>query len=166
MAILLDPRKDTSVEVWVHALNTIVQDPSFRGNGTLVKRVLRDTPKPAAQMAADWVEYGIRHDGAPFFRLVNQPWLVRALPLQKRERKKEGEKERRRRKLTYCSRFYYFGSCSFSLLSFLLAFFSSFRYVQYHVDLLLTLVAVIMICRWALRLACGSRKVAPKPKTN
>lgn len=76
MAVMVDPMVDNSVATWTAALDQVVHNPSFRGNASRVKAITRDTTKPSAALAADWVEYALRHDGAPHLIFANQPWYI------------------------------------------------------------------------------------------
>lgn len=69
MARMVDG-KTMSVEDWIAAITDVATNPTMRANARKVRRVVRDDAGRAPlQQAADWIEYGIRHDGALFLRL-------------------------------------------------------------------------------------------------
>ncbi|XP_055619395.1 UDP-glycosyltransferase UGT5-like [Toxorhynchites rutilus septentrionalis] len=56
-------------EATVHrAIHTVLSDPSYAKNAQLVSRSFRDKPMTPKETAAFWVEYVIRHKGAPQLR--------------------------------------------------------------------------------------------------
>mmetsp|Transcript_20925 Transcript_20925/g.54400 ORF Transcript_20925/g.54400 Transcript_20925/m.54400 type:complete len:514 (-) Transcript_20925:50-1591(-) len=60
-------------------ITRVVTDESFARSAARVSAIVRDTPKPAVVLAADWIDYAIRHDGALFQKVlwpVNIPWYV------------------------------------------------------------------------------------------
>nr|ABE60815.1 cxpwmw04 [Periplaneta americana] len=52
----------------LHALNTVLRDPSYRDNALRVSRAYNDRPMSALDTGIFWTEYVIRHGGAPHMR--------------------------------------------------------------------------------------------------
>ncbi|XP_055531216.1 UDP-glycosyltransferase UGT5-like [Wyeomyia smithii] len=63
------------------ALDELLHKAEYKRNIDVVSSVFRDRPVPALQEAAYWVEYVIRHKGAPQLRSagIDLPWLSFAL---------------------------------------------------------------------------------------
>ncbi|ROT80542.1 putative UDP-glucuronosyltransferase 2B14-like [Penaeus vannamei] len=55
---------------------TVVTDPSLRAEAKRRSRVMKDQPQTPAEVASYWVDYVIRHKGAPRLRspLTSMPW--------------------------------------------------------------------------------------------
>ncbi|XP_058833856.1 UDP-glycosyltransferase UGT5-like [Topomyia yanbarensis] len=51
-----------------HAINTVLNDPSYERSAQLTSARYRDKPMSAKQTAVYWVEYVLRHGGAPQLR--------------------------------------------------------------------------------------------------
>ncbi|XP_055623210.1 UDP-glycosyltransferase UGT5-like [Toxorhynchites rutilus septentrionalis] len=60
--------EDLSEESIARAINVILNDSSFATNARLISRRFRDKPMGPAKTAVFWVEYVIRHNGAPHMR--------------------------------------------------------------------------------------------------
>ncbi|XP_055627180.1 UDP-glycosyltransferase UGT5-like [Toxorhynchites rutilus septentrionalis] len=63
------------------ALNELLYKPEYKQNIDKVSSVFRDRPVPAVDEAAYWIEYVIRHKGAPQLRSagLDLPWVSFAL---------------------------------------------------------------------------------------
>ena len=62
-------------------INKVLSTPSFADSAAKVSRVVKDTPRKPTELAADWIEYAIRHDGAMFHQIegLQQSWYVHLL---------------------------------------------------------------------------------------
>lgn len=49
---------------------------SFKQNATRVSRLIKDQPRTPLELTGDWIEYVLRHNGAPHLRIeaFNMPW--------------------------------------------------------------------------------------------
>lgn len=67
-----------TVETVVEVVEEVAGTASYAENAAKVAKIIHDTPKRPVEMAADWVEYAIRHDGALFQKVpgLDQPWIV------------------------------------------------------------------------------------------
>jgi len=70
---------DFTSEGLLEIINKVVQTPSYTENAVRVSKMIQDSPKTPTELAADWIEYGIRHDNAEFFTIpmIQSPWYVR-----------------------------------------------------------------------------------------
>lgn len=76
MALVVDSETFTA-ESLAADITTVVTDANYRANAQKVSAVMKDTPKPPVELAADWIEYGIRHDGALFHQVdALTPWYI------------------------------------------------------------------------------------------
>ncbi|KAB0795432.1 hypothetical protein PPYR_12271 [Photinus pyralis] len=59
-----------------HAVNEVLKNPRYRNNALQRSKILRDEPIPPLDKAVFWVEYVIRHNGAPHLRTaaLNLHW--------------------------------------------------------------------------------------------
>ncbi|XP_046979547.1 UDP-glycosyltransferase UGT5-like [Schistocerca americana] len=62
------PISNVSVESLTWAIKEVLEVPSYRETAQQRSRVLRDNPRPLKEEAAYWVEYVLRHRGAPHLR--------------------------------------------------------------------------------------------------
>eukprot|EP00040_Diaphanoeca_grandis_P017969 m.94498 g.94498 ORF g.94498 m.94498 type:complete len:511 (+) comp26725_c0_seq1:90-1622(+) len=78
MAEVIDSLAFTAEDL-LATINNVVNTPSYTENAAKISSILKDTPKTPAALAADWIEFGIRHDNANFFTipLISAPWYVR-----------------------------------------------------------------------------------------
>ncbi|XP_072034359.1 UDP-glucuronosyltransferase 2B31-like isoform X1 [Amphiura filiformis] len=67
MAVKVDISTLTSDEL-AQAIRTIISDPSYKKNATRISAIFRDSPRTPLEVAADWIEYVIRHGGAKHLR--------------------------------------------------------------------------------------------------
>ncbi|XP_072022356.1 UDP-glucuronosyltransferase 2A1-like [Amphiura filiformis] len=67
MAVKVDITTLTSDEL-AQAIRTVISDPSFKNNATRISAIFRDSPRTPVEVAADWIEYVIRHGGAKHLR--------------------------------------------------------------------------------------------------
>lgn len=79
MAENVDSKAFTSDDL-VDTINTVINTPSYKENAGKVSKIIQDTPKPPVEIAADWIEYAIRHEGAMFQQIpgLDQPWYVKS----------------------------------------------------------------------------------------
>eukprot|EP00038_Savillea_parva_P004468 m.138087 g.138087 ORF g.138087 m.138087 type:complete len:514 (-) comp11478_c0_seq1:74-1615(-) len=78
MAFVVDSHSFTA-ESLAADITKVVQDPSFKANARHVSSIVQDMPKTSTKLAADWVEYALRHDGALFQKVpwpVHVPWYA------------------------------------------------------------------------------------------
>ncbi|XP_063244329.1 UDP-glycosyltransferase UGT5-like [Bacillus rossius redtenbacheri] len=80
MAVLL-PYPGITKDSVLRALRTVLEDPTYRDNAKRLSRAFNDRPSPPLQTAAYWVEYVLRHRGAPLLRSVGAdlPWYQHLL---------------------------------------------------------------------------------------
>ncbi|KAJ9575712.1 hypothetical protein L9F63_007420 [Diploptera punctata] len=57
-----------SEQTITHALNTVLEDPSYQRNAKYLSQLFRDRPQTALETAIFWTEYVIRHHGAPHLK--------------------------------------------------------------------------------------------------
>jgi len=69
---------DFTVDTVVEVVEEVANTASYKTNAAKVANIIHDTPKRPVELAADWVEYAIRHDGALFQKVpgLDQSWLV------------------------------------------------------------------------------------------
>jgi len=69
---------DFTVDTVVEVVEEVANTASYKTSAAKVANIIHDTPKPPVELAADWVEYAIRHDGALFQKVpgLDQSWLV------------------------------------------------------------------------------------------
>ncbi|XP_072050023.1 UDP-glucuronosyltransferase 2A1-like [Amphiura filiformis] len=67
MALKVDITTLTSDEL-AQAIRTVIRDPSYKKNATRLSAIFRDSPRTPIEVAADWIEYVIRHGGAKHLR--------------------------------------------------------------------------------------------------
>ncbi|XP_072036741.1 UDP-glucuronosyltransferase 2A2-like [Amphiura filiformis] len=67
MAVKVDISTLTSDEL-AQAIRTVISDPIYKNNATRISAIFRDSPRTPTELAADWVEYVIRHGGAKHLR--------------------------------------------------------------------------------------------------
>ncbi|XP_049963431.1 UDP-glycosyltransferase UGT5-like [Schistocerca serialis cubense] len=60
--------RDLSRGTLAAALNQLLNDPRYRERAKQLSRLFRDRPRPPLEEAVYWVEYVIRHRGAPHLR--------------------------------------------------------------------------------------------------
>lgn len=60
--------EDITEESVSKAINTVLETPSYTRTAQLISQRFRDRPMTAQQTAVYWVEYVIRHGGAPHLR--------------------------------------------------------------------------------------------------
>ena len=79
MAEKVDSKTFTSADL-VEQVNKVTGTPSYKDNAVKVSKIIKDTPKPPVEIAADWIEYAIRHEGAMFQQIpgLDQPWYVKS----------------------------------------------------------------------------------------
>ncbi|XP_055628473.1 UDP-glycosyltransferase UGT5-like [Toxorhynchites rutilus septentrionalis] len=53
------------------AINTVLNDPKFTENAKTISKRYRDQPQTPLELAVFWVEYVIRHNGAPHIRTAS-----------------------------------------------------------------------------------------------
>lgn len=77
MAEVVDSESFTSQSL-TDIISKVILEPSYAAAANKVKKIVRDTPKPPVELAADWIEYAIRHDGALFLKVpgIDAPWGV------------------------------------------------------------------------------------------
>ena len=77
MGVTVDSKKFTPDSL-VDDINKVLNTPSFAESASKVSRVVKDTPRKPTELAADWIEYAIRHDGAMFHQIegLQQSWSV------------------------------------------------------------------------------------------
>jgi len=77
MGVTVDSKKFTPDSL-VDDINKVLNTPSFAESASKVSRVVKDTPRKPTELAADWIEYAIRHDGAMFHQIegLQQSWFV------------------------------------------------------------------------------------------
>eukprot|EP00038_Savillea_parva_P007479 m.170433 g.170433 ORF g.170433 m.170433 type:complete len:518 (+) comp13240_c0_seq1:81-1634(+) len=78
MATVVDETAFTA-ESLAHSIEATVTSTAMKLNAQRVSTIVRDTPKPPVELAADWIEYTIRQDGALFHKVpwpVHIPWYV------------------------------------------------------------------------------------------
>ncbi|XP_074036451.1 UDP-glucosyltransferase 2 isoform X2 [Leptinotarsa decemlineata] len=59
---------DLTEETFSNALNDILNDPKYRKNAKLRSKIMQDQPMKPIDEAVFWVEYVIRHEGAPHLK--------------------------------------------------------------------------------------------------
>ncbi|XP_075790660.1 2-hydroxyacylsphingosine 1-beta-galactosyltransferase-like [Pelodiscus sinensis] len=67
MGILMDWSR-VSEEALYQAVVTILAEPSYERAAKQISALHRDTPMPALNRTVYWLEYVLRHDGAPYLR--------------------------------------------------------------------------------------------------
>ncbi|POI23310.1 hypothetical protein CIB84_012943, partial [Bambusicola thoracicus] len=67
MGILMDWKSVTEEELY-QAVVTVITDPSYRKAAKLISALHLDTPMHALNRTVYWLEYILRHDGAPYLR--------------------------------------------------------------------------------------------------
>lgn len=60
--------ENLSEETISNAIRSVLDDPSFSSNAQLISERYRDKPMTPAQLAVYWIEYVVRHRGAPQLR--------------------------------------------------------------------------------------------------
>ncbi|XP_059835489.1 UDP-glucuronosyltransferase 2C1-like isoform X2 [Hypanus sabinus] len=68
-AVMLDLAHIKSDDIF-HAVKTVIENPSYAENMKRLSALHRDVPVRPMELAAFWIEYTIRHRGAPHFRAV------------------------------------------------------------------------------------------------
>ncbi|XP_059834800.1 UDP-glucuronosyltransferase 2C1-like [Hypanus sabinus] len=68
-AVMLDLAHIKSHDIF-HAVKTVIENPSYAENMKRLSALHRDVPVRPMELAAFWIEYTIRHRGAPHFRAV------------------------------------------------------------------------------------------------
>ncbi|KRT85102.1 Glycosyltransferase [Oryctes borbonicus] len=70
------PYNQITEEKLVVAIQSLLNDPTFKTNTERVSRLFKDRPMSALDTAVYWVEYVIRHNGAPHLRSIaaDLPW--------------------------------------------------------------------------------------------
>uniref|UniRef100_A0A182NI27 UDP-glucuronosyltransferase n=1 Tax=Anopheles dirus TaxID=7168 RepID=A0A182NI27_9DIPT len=63
------------------ALEEVLYNPSYKANADKVSQIFRDRPVPALEESIYWIEYVMRHKGAPQLRSagLDLPWISFAL---------------------------------------------------------------------------------------
>jgi hypothetical protein len=78
MALVVDAESFTADSLAAD-ITKVVTTGSYATAAAKVSAIVKDTPKPPVELAADWVEYAIRHDGALFQQVkwpVHVPWYI------------------------------------------------------------------------------------------
>jgi len=67
-----------TVEELAATITKVVSTPAYTAAAEKVSAVIKDSPKRPVELAADWVEYAIRHDGALFNKVpgLDQSYFV------------------------------------------------------------------------------------------
>jgi len=57
-------------------ISRVMTEASFKNNATRVSRLIKDQRRTPLEVTADWIEYVLRHNGAPHLRIqaFNMPW--------------------------------------------------------------------------------------------
>ncbi|CAB0016301.1 unnamed protein product [Nesidiocoris tenuis] len=78
MADILDFYSDLTYEKIRSTVNQMLNNPSYKRNAKRVSKAYRDRPMTPLQTAVYWVEYVLRHDGAPHMRSLarHMPWYA------------------------------------------------------------------------------------------
>jgi UDP:flavonoid glycosyltransferase YjiC (YdhE family) len=81
MAVSLDSNNFTSASL-AKAIKHVANTPEYAQKAAAVSKIVKDSPhgdKQPTELAADWVEYAIRHDGAMFHKVpgLKMHWLAR-----------------------------------------------------------------------------------------
>ncbi|KAF9423654.1 hypothetical protein HW555_000980 [Spodoptera exigua] len=65
-----------TVEEFTNAINTVINDGSYRENIAKLRRIFQDEPMPPLERAVWWTEYVLRHGGARHLRgpAANMSW--------------------------------------------------------------------------------------------
>ncbi|CAH0697333.1 unnamed protein product [Spodoptera exigua] len=65
-----------TVEEFTNAINTVINDGSYRENIVKLRRIIQDEPMPPLERAVWWTEYVLRHGGARHLRgpAANMSW--------------------------------------------------------------------------------------------
>ncbi|XP_018563300.1 UDP-glucuronosyltransferase 2B33-like [Anoplophora glabripennis] len=75
------PFRQLTEENFYRALNELINNPKYRDNAKMRSRIMRDQPLKQIDEAMFWIEYVIRHKGAPHYRspALNLKWYQRLL---------------------------------------------------------------------------------------
>ncbi|KAL9965233.1 hypothetical protein ACROYT_G029004 [Oculina patagonica] len=75
MGLWVDINSVTEDELY-KAISRVLTEPSFRKNATRVSALIKDQRRTPLELTGDWIEFVLRHNGAPHLRVqaFNMPW--------------------------------------------------------------------------------------------